>query len=179
MTKVPFELHVESIYPQREKYVLICTELLRQIRSKRRVYAARLPLTGSGRELVERENQDVIAKIYETRFRARSQLMNEWRGIGRLQAKGLNSPQLHFYGRTENGKWVLVTERIKNSTTALELYLETNSAEKKLNVLLLLFRELGRLNNAGVMQKDLHLGNFLICDNKVFSLDTAKMKFLS
>ena len=179
MTKVPFELHLESICPGQGSRVLTCTELLRHIRGKRRVYAARLPSTGSGRELVEQENQDVIAKIYETRFRAKSQVMNEWRGISRLQAKGLNSPQLHFYGRTENGKWILVTERIKDSTTALELYLETNSAEKKLNVLLLLFRELGRLNNAGVIQKDLHLGNFLISDNKVFSLDTARMKFLS
>ena len=175
MAKVPFELHIESICPGQGSRVLTCTELLRHVRGKRRVYAARLSSPKSARL----ENQDVIAKIYETRFRARSQLMNEWRGIGRLQAKGLNSPQLHFYGRTENGKWILVTERIKNSTTALELYLETNSAEEKLNVLRLLFRELGRLNNAGVIQKDLHLGNFLISDNKVFSLDTAKMKFLS
>jgi len=40
-----------------------------------------------------------------------------------------------------------------------------------------LFDELARLNQAGILQRDLHLGNFLISGDKVFCLDTATMKF--
>jgi tRNA A-37 threonylcarbamoyl transferase component Bud32 len=165
MTTVPFELHIKSVYPQRDTFILKCTELLRQIPGKRRVYAALL------------DDKKTIIKIYEAKFRAKSQLLNEWSKIKRLAQAGLNGPQIFFYGRSEGGEWVIVTEYIANSATALELYNKAESAREKAQVLLPLFSETAQLNQAGVFQKDLHLGNFLISGGKVFSLDTATMKF--
>ena len=165
MSEVSFELHIKSIFPPQRDRVLRCTELLRHIPGKRRVYAAQF------------EGHEVIAKIYETRFCGKLQLPAEWSKIERLAKKGLNSPKLCFYGRSEKGKWAIVTERITNSATALELYQKAESGQAKIQVLLPLFAELARLNQAGIFQKDLHLGNFLIGDRKVFSLDTATMKF--
>jgi tRNA A-37 threonylcarbamoyl transferase component Bud32 len=165
MTKVPFKLHVQSECPEKASHVLTCTKLLRQVPGRRRVYAARLG------------DEDVIAKIFETKFRAKFQLANEWKNTSKLKAKGLNCPRSYFFGKTGEGQWVLVTEFIKDSNTALELYLKSVSAEGKLEVLSLLFRELAKLNEAGIIQKDLHLGNFLIKNNKVFPLDAATMKF--
>jgi tRNA A-37 threonylcarbamoyl transferase component Bud32 len=165
MAIVPFELHLKSIFPQQGDRVLRCTELLRHIPGKRRVYSAWL------------EDKKVIAKIFETRFRAKSRLLDEWSKINGLLRAGLNSPQLHFYGRSEQGQWVIAIERIEDSTAALELYQKAESTQKKLEILLLLFEELAKLNEAGIIQEDLHLGNFLISGDKVFCLDTATMKF--
>ncbi len=165
MAIVPFELHLKSVFPQQDDRVLTCTKLLRYIPGKRRVYSAQL------------DDKEVIAKIYETKFRAKLRLLDEWSKIDRLAQRGLNSPELHFYGRTEQGKWAIVVECIKNSATALELYHKAESAQKKLEVLLPLFGELARLNEAGIFQEDLHLGNFLVGGDKVFCLDTATMKF--
>jgi tRNA A-37 threonylcarbamoyl transferase component Bud32 len=165
MDTVPFELNIKSIFPQQGGRVLTCTELLRHIPGKRRIYAAQF------------DNEKVIVKIHEKRLRAKSQLLDEWSKINRLAQAGLNSPRLYFCGRTEHGQWVIVTEHIANSATALELYHDAESLQKKADVLTPLFSELARLNQAGFFQKDLHLGNFLVSGDKVFCLDTATMKF--
>jgi tRNA A-37 threonylcarbamoyl transferase component Bud32 len=165
MAKLPFDLLIKNITPGKGDRVLICTVLLRHIPRKRRVYCALLG------------NQKVIAKIYETKFCAKSRLLNEWSKLKRMQNVGLNCPRSLFYGRRETGGWTIVTEYIEDSAVALELYYKTDSPQEKVRILQLLFGELAKLNEAGVFQKDLHLGNFLISDDKVFSLDTASMKF--
>ena len=109
MTTAPFELHIEGIFPEQGRHAVICRELLRQIPGKRRVYAA---LFG---------DKEVIAKVYQSGFRAKSQVLDEWSKLERLAQKGLNSPKPYFYGTSERGEWAIVVERILNSATALEL----------------------------------------------------------
>jgi tRNA A-37 threonylcarbamoyl transferase component Bud32 len=165
MTKLPFELLIKNITPGKGDRVLICTALLRHIPRKRRVYRA---LHG---------NQKVIAKIYETKLCAKSILLNEWAKLNRIHNAGLNCPRPIFYGRCESGGWAIVTEYIEDSAAALELYYKADSPKEKVHILQPLFGELAKLNKAGIFQKDLHLGNFLMSGDKVFSLDTATMKF--
>lgn len=165
MTKLPFELLIKNILPGKGDRVLIFKKLLRQIPHKRRVYFALL------------DNQKVIAKIYETKFFAKSHLLNERSKLERLHNAGLSSPRLLFYGQCDTGGWTIVTEYIRDCATALELYYKAESPKAKVNILRPLFVELARLNEAGIFQKDLHLGNFLISGDKVFSLDTTTMKF--
>jgi len=43
--------------------------------------------------------------------------------------------------------------------------------------LVLVCKELAKQHNKGVLQKDLHLGNFLLGGDKVFALDTGQMRF--
>jgi len=165
MTKSPFELLIKNVCPGKGDRVLICTKLLRHIPGKRRVYFALLG------------NQKVIAKIYETKFFSKPRLLNEWSKLKHLHNAGLNSPRPLFYGRCETGGWAIVTEFIEHSAAALELYYKADTPQDKVHILQPLFSELARLNEAGIFQKDLHLGNFLISGDKVFPLDTASMKF--
>jgi tRNA A-37 threonylcarbamoyl transferase component Bud32 len=165
MAKLPFELLIKNITPDKGDRVLICTKLLRHIIGKRRVYCALLG------------NQKVIAKIHETKFCAKSRMLNERSKLKYLRQAGLNCPRLLFYGRCETGGWAIVTEYIEDSATALELYYKADSPKEKVHILQPLFGELAKLNKAGIFQKDLHLGNFLMSGDKVFSLDTATMKF--
>lgn len=164
MDKLPFELPIKSICPGKTDRVLVCTELLRHIPGKRRVYSALL------------ENQRVIAKIYETKFSAKYHLDNERSKLEYMRDTGLNCPRLFFCGQCETGGWAIVTEYIENSAAAIKLYYKAGSPEAKVRILRPLFGELAELNQAGIFQKDLHLGNFLISADKVFSLDAATMK---
>jgi tRNA A-37 threonylcarbamoyl transferase component Bud32 len=167
MQTTAFQLRVEAVQPHRETHTLIWDKILRQIPGKRRVCQAQY------------KDKKVIAKIYDSKLKGKWQSLREWRGLTLLKKRKLHTPQLLFYGLTEKGKWVTVTEFIEDSATALELCKQAQSAEQELQVLGLLFVELAKLNEAGVLQKDLHLGNFLISNNKVFPLDTAMMKFQS
>jgi tRNA A-37 threonylcarbamoyl transferase component Bud32 len=46
-------------------------------------------------------------------------------------------------------------------------------------LLALVCKELAEQHNKGVLQKDLHLGNFLLGDDKVFAIDPGQMRFFS
>jgi tRNA A-37 threonylcarbamoyl transferase component Bud32 len=165
MATTPFELHIESIFPQKNRRTVICRELLREIPHNRSVYAATF------------DDNQVIAKIYRKGLRAKRRVLNEWSKLERLAQKGLDCPKPHFYGRSEQGDWVIIVERIKNAATARQLRLEDQSVQAGVRILRPLFAALARLNRAGVLQKDLHLGNFLMSGEKVYSLDTATMRF--
>ena len=70
-------------------------------------------------------------------------------------------------------------EKIADSSTILDIFQKTNEPTKKLDLLVLVCKELAKQHDRGVLQKDLHLGNFLLKDNKIFALDPAQMRFLS
>jgi tRNA A-37 threonylcarbamoyl transferase component Bud32 len=96
-----------------------------------------------------------------------------------LQKHGLSSPAPLFYGRTEGGQWAVVVEKIANMSTVLDVLGETTDEAKKLRLLALVCKELAKQHNKGVLQKDLHLGNFLLGDDKVFAIDLGQMRFFS
>ncbi|MFA5422479.1 MAG: lipopolysaccharide core heptose(II) kinase RfaY [Phycisphaerae bacterium] len=167
MVKAPFDICLDRISPQQGRCVLTCTKLLRHVPGKRSVYMAAF------------EGKDCVLKIYENRRRAKSHLRKEWSILKSLGESGLNCPAPYFCGRTPKGDWAIVTEYINNSQTALELYNAAAGTSEKVSILHLLCEELAKLNHRGILQKDLHLGNFLISGDKVFCLDTVTMEFRS
>jgi len=166
-TEPAFELLVKSFTPEKKQYRVICEKLLRNVPGKRSVYEGIW------------QRQTVIIKIFNYRIGAKGRILKEFNGLGELQKRSINVPEPHFYGRSDKGDWVMVIEKICNSPTALQLYRQASSTDRKIEIVALLFDELAKLNNAGVIQTDLHMGNFLIRDNTVFSLDAGRMKFYS
>jgi len=164
MNELPLQLIIKRI-PEKQTETLTCTALLREIAGRRQVY------TGLW------NNKDVIVKIFSHKIRAKQHLKREWRGLNLLRSRGLNCPEALFYGKTKNNKWVLVTEKIANSSTVLELFSTAKNKEEKLNLLMQVGGELAKQHKDGVLQKDLHLGNFLLAENKIFALDFAQMRF--
>ncbi len=69
-------------------------------------------------------------------------------------------------------------EKINNSQTAVELINQTTNPTDKKELQLRICRELARQNSKGVVQGDLHLGNFLLSDNKVYALDAGQIRFV-
>jgi len=161
---LPFQLTIKCI-PEKQTETLTCTAILREIAGRRQVYAGQW------------NDKDVIIKIFSHKIRAKQHLKKEWLGLNLLRSRGLNCPEALFYGKTENKKRVLVTEKIADSSTALELFNAAKNKKEKLDLLIAVAKELAEQHKKGVMQKDLHLGNFLLTGSKIFALDSAQMRF--
>ena len=167
MDEFPFQLLIKRASPDKQPESLLCTALLRAIPGRRQVYDALW------------NGKSVIVKVFSHKISAKRHLKKEWQGLTLLRDRGLNAPQPLFYGQTENGQQAIVMEKIAGSTTALDALRETPDETAKLNLLVRVCEELAKQHSKGVLQKDLHLGNFLVSGNKVFALDPGQMQFLS
>jgi tRNA A-37 threonylcarbamoyl transferase component Bud32 len=165
MAEIPFQLLINCTYPQKITESLLCTALLRIIPGRREVYDALWA------------DSSVIVKVFSHQISARRHLKREWRGLSLLSSRGLNAPKPLFYGRTEDGRWAVVVEKITDSPTALDVLQKKQDPAKELDLLISICKELAKQHKKGVLQKDLHLGNFLLGGDKVFALDTGQMQF--
>ncbi|MHC4362785.1 MAG: lipopolysaccharide kinase InaA family protein, partial [Planctomycetota bacterium] len=118
-------------------------------------------------------------KIFGDPIKARYHAMREWRGLKQLQERGLNSPAPLFHGKSERYGWVVVTEKISDAANVRQVWEQTTDPARRRELLCRVSEELARCHNKGVLQKDLHLGNFLLAGGRVFRLDPAQMRFLS
>ncbi|MBN2183222.1 MAG: hypothetical protein JW715_15030, partial [Sedimentisphaerales bacterium] len=166
MTEVPFQLLIKRCDPKKQTERLLCTELLRCVPGRRQVYEASW------------NEKSVIVKVFSDKISAKRHTTREWRGLEELSKRQLTVPQSLFYGQTENGGWSVVSEKIVDSSTALDIYQNLQTSAERLDLLILVGRELAKQHIKGVLQKDLHLGNFLLKNDKVFLLDAGQMCFL-
>ena len=166
MAEFPFQLSIKHTYPEKRTERLLCTALLRVIPGRREVYDAMW------------NDKSVIAKVFSHKISARRHLKREWRGLSFLASRGLSAPKPLFYGRTEDRRWAVVVEKIADSSTVLDVFQETQDPAKELDLLVSVCKELAKQHSKGVLQKDLHLGNFLLGGDNVFTLDAGQMRFL-
>jgi len=161
---LPFQLKIIKAVTKKTEQ-LECTALLREVVGKRRVYEA----LWNGRE--------TIVKVFSDKLKAGYHLRGEWRGLHLLRARGLNAPRALFTGVLEDAGCALVTEKIADSLTAAEVVSTAQNNSEKTDLICRLCRELARQNNKAVIQKDLHLGNFLVTHQKIYALDVGQMVF--
>jgi tRNA A-37 threonylcarbamoyl transferase component Bud32 len=166
MAELPFQLSIKHAYPEKRTEGLLCTALLRVIPGRRKVYEAMW------------NDKSVIAKVFSHKFSARRHLKREWRGLSFLASRGLSAPKPLFYGQTEDKRWAVVVEKIADSSTVLDVFKETQDPDKELDLLVSVCKELAKQHSKGVLQEDLHLGNFLLRGDNVFTLDAGQMRFL-
>jgi tRNA A-37 threonylcarbamoyl transferase component Bud32 len=167
MAEFPFHILIKCNHPEENTEHILCKALLRFIPGRRKVYDAVW------------NDKSVIVKVFTHKISAKRHLEREWKGLSLLQKRGLSSPLPLFYGKTEKGKWAVVVEKIANSSTVLDTLQKTKDPAQKSNLLVLTCKELAKQHNKGVLQKDLHLGNFLTGDDEIFALDAGQMRFLS
>jgi tRNA A-37 threonylcarbamoyl transferase component Bud32 len=167
MAEFPFPITIRGALPDSEAQTVTCVGLLRELGKKRKVF------DGLWRD------RPVIVKLFTDAVKAKYRMSREWRGLKLLKERDLNSPTPLFYGKTEQHGWVVVTEKIDDALTVREVWDNTTDAAKRRELLCLVSRELARQHTKGVLQKDLHLGNFLLQDNELFAVDVSQMRFLS
>ncbi|MHC4507986.1 MAG: lipopolysaccharide kinase InaA family protein [Planctomycetota bacterium] len=165
MAEFPFQLVIKRISPTEVKESLLCTSVLRSIPGRRQIYDARW------------NDQHVVAKVFSHTIKARYHLRREWRGLDQLQKRGLNAPKPLFYGKAEDGRWVIVSQKILDSATLLDVLSATTEKSKELALFVEAAGELAKQHSKGVIQQDLHLGNFLKAGEKIYALDPGQMQF--
>jgi len=162
----PFQLSVARDHPRRTE-TLRCTALLREIPQTRAVYSARW------------NDREVIVKVFAGGRSASRHLTSEWRGLTGLRKRGFCAPEPLFYGTTVAGARVLVMERIGGSESVRRLFQATSEPAGRFELLDPVCRELARYHIRGVLQQDLHLGNFLLRAEGVLAIDAAQIRFRS
>jgi len=166
MDEFPFQLIAKRTSLNKGKESLLCTGLFRIVPGRRVIYDAMW------------NDKGVVAKVFSHKIHARRHLRKEWRGLIRLQELGLSAPKPLFNGKTEDRQWIIVLEKIAESATILDIINETTDKQKQMDLLMRVYRELAKQHSKGVLQEDLHLGNFLLAGDRIYALDPSKMKFL-
>lgn len=150
--KLPIEIQVDGS-------VLRCTTMLRHLPGKRLVCLGTLG------------DREAVAKIYVDPKRARIHAEREARGARAMQERGIRTAPL-ITATSVDGAHVVAYERIVPAQTAAQVWSSCNQSER-----VVLFRELvetvAHHHNAGLLQKDLHLGNFIVSDGQIHTLDAA------
>jgi tRNA A-37 threonylcarbamoyl transferase component Bud32 len=73
----------------------------------------------------------------------------------------------------------VVVEKMVDCPTFLDIFNGAREKAVRMDLLLRVCRELAMQHQRGVLQKDLHLGNFLLAAERVLVLDPGQMRFFS
>lgn len=164
MTKLPFQLSIKPA-SGKESETITCTRLLRTIPDNRQVYEGQW------------NDRSIIAKIFSHKIKARLHFEKEWRSLKKLEKLEINSPKLLFSGKTKQNRWAVVVEKLGDCSTLYDIFLKTDDDEKKNKPLIMLSKEIAEHHRKGIFQKDFHLGNFLLSDEKIYTLDPSQISF--
>ncbi len=159
--RMPFELHLPG-----EAEPLICESLVRVLPRKR------LVLFGSW------QAQPVVIKLFLESGRAQHHLQREAQGLKILTESGIPTPELLYEGQTTRYHVpVLVMRRImgaKDLATLWENRVHPETAGRLMHAVII---ELATQHVMGIVQRDMHLANFLVKGHHIYSLDGGNMEF--
>ncbi|HOD28862.1 MAG TPA: lipopolysaccharide kinase InaA family protein [Syntrophales bacterium] len=167
MTNSSTPLLLRRVFPHHSDETIRCIRLLRSVPGRREVFDARW------------NDRPVVVKIFFHPCQARRHLQREWRGLKAVAARGLTSQKPLFYGRADAGRWALVVEKIVDSRPAADVFAALPEGPERVELLKNVCRELAAYHDRGVLQRDMHLGNFLLRGDRAFMLDSAQMTFRS
>lgn len=121
-------------------------------------------------------DQLVVAKLFFARGRWEQHLEREISGIASIVAADIATPQLLATGvSADNGTGILLLEYIDNSVSVGRRW--ENATEADRDVLLhRVVALIAECHNKGLLQKDIHLDNFLLRDEELYLLDAAALE---
>ena len=155
----PFRVNLKSNNRDLE---LSCNQNLRILPGKR--------LVCSG----ECNGRHVVAKFFLSPKRGKKHCFREERGIFALEKTGINTPPLLFKGALPPGNVpVLVFRQIDPVIDFADAWEQADSDSRHAELLEQIVSVIAAQHNAGLIQEDLHLGNFILSGNKIYTIDGA------
>ncbi|GEM_PF-6217801 len=128
------------------------------------------------------DDKPVVMKFFLNSMRTGHYYKKELNGLKAMASSGINTPGIVFYGRVEKGcERVIGLEQINPAQDMVAVLSEIDDdIEKYKSLQKKIIREIALLHNYGIKQDDLHLGNFLLSHDKIYtidgdSVDTKKM----
>jgi tRNA A-37 threonylcarbamoyl transferase component Bud32 len=154
----PFEIALDGTNGAQR--ILRCNEIVRQVRGRRLVCRS---LWGG---------RAVFAKLYVDPRRAVRHRRREARGLRVMAQRGVAAPRILHEGSAGAGTLqVLVLEEIHGARSVQDAWTQTDSEAARLQLLHGMSQLLAHHHARGIMQRDLHLGNFLLADDEIHTLD--------
>ena len=127
----PFELSIKRLGHHTDTEQVLCRKHLRVLPGKREVFDA----LWNGRE--------VIVKVFLKKLGAGHRLKREWNGLCMLRNRGVNAPEPLFYGQTEDGRLTVVSEKVGDVPTLIEVF-DGASGEERIKLLTKVSSELAK-----------------------------------
>ena len=125
------------------------------------------------------QGKPAVAKLFFHTKHAKRHMREELSGIKTLRENEVPTPVLYYQGvSNDHHTQVLIFERIEQSYNLETIWNGKNSAEECLPLLKLVMVELATQHVLGVLQRDLHLRNFLLTKKKIYTLDGAQIDIL-
>jgi len=154
----PFRLVLNTAGERRE---LICSTILRNLPGKRLVCSGTW-----GRQ------QPVVAKIFIDASGAERHYQQELKGITALKAAQIPTPALLFQGTLADGLApLLLFQKMEGFETLTERLATVASTDGRIETIRPVIEAIARLHAAGLRQRDIHPGNFLLSANDVMIID--------
>lgn len=121
----------------------------------------------------------IVAKIFFERVRAKEHFERELTAIEELILSGTPTPRLLWKGSLQKNRiHVLIFERILDATNLGTLWQQRKNTEELSSLMQAVTIELATQHVLGVVQTDLHLNNFLISKNQIYTLDAGSINFI-
>ncbi len=139
--------------------LLACEKPLRNLPGKR------LVCSGHWQE------KPVVAKLFLDPHSAKRHWIREKAGVAALQTANISTPDLLFSGQLKDHTPVLIFAQLPEAETALTIWQNLADDKQRLSFLHQLLSELANHHQAGLLQKDLHLNNFLYSKQSWFTID--------
>lgn len=155
--EIPFRVFLES---DNQNIELTCSRILRNLPGKRLVCAG------------EYNGQDVVVKFFLDSRRAEKHCAREERGIRALKEAGIKTSSLLFKGLLKPGcEPVLVFRMIDGVIDFTEAWKQVTSDNRHSELLRQIVSIIADQHEAGLIHDDLHMGNFLLAGNDIYTID--------
>ncbi len=119
--------------------------------------------------------QKLLVKLFLGRL-AKRYAAKERRGIEMIQSAGVRSPQLHWQASLVDGQGeVLAMEYLGEATSLQDRWDCAVEDDERVDVLTRAMIIIAKLHNQGVVQKDIHLGNFLMNGGRMYTIDGGEV----
>lgn len=154
----PFQLLLDTPGEQR---ALACTAILRHLPGKRLVCRG-----------VWYQRQPVVAKIFLAASGAKRHYQRELQGIEALRSAEIPTPAILFKGALADGKApLLLFQEMQGYQNLTERLATLNNVDDRLAAMQPVIQLIARMHAAGLGQRDIHPGNFLLSGNDVMVID--------
>jgi len=125
------------------------------------------------------KGQRIVAKVFVDHQQAERDWRRECDGAQVLARSGLNAPRILHAGRVGNEPlYTVIYENLDSASLFREAWLEADN-ELRSKLLSDIVRVVASMHAAGLIQKDLHLNNFMLRDGDIYVLDAGDIEMIN
>lgn len=155
--KLPFNVNIKS---KEQTYQVTATKLFKIAPNKR--------IVCSGKWGEER----IVMKFFLGSVKANHYFNKEFKGLKALKRSGIRTPEIVFHGIAENTNIkVIATKEISPASDMMSVWNNNKEDSVYAELQKQIVQKIAVLHNAGIKQNDIHLGNFLISNNRIYTID--------